>query len=56
MSLKINLLESHLDFFPENLHEVIGEHGEDLTKTLWLWKSSTKANGPQLCWQTIAGN
>ena len=28
MSLKINFLESHLDFFPENLGEVIDEHGE----------------------------
>jgi len=25
-----------------------------LTKTLWLWKSGTKASGPQVCWQTVA--
>jgi len=28
MSLKIQFLESHLDFFPENLGEVSDEHGE----------------------------
>ena len=28
---------------------------KDFNKTLWLWKSGTKASGPQVCWQTIAG-
>jgi len=28
MSLKIQFLESNLDFFPENLGEVSDEHGE----------------------------
>jgi len=28
MSLKIHFLESHLDFFPENLSEVSDEHGD----------------------------
>jgi len=28
MILKIHFLESHLDFFPENLGEVNDEHGE----------------------------
>jgi len=28
MSLKIHFLESHLDFFPENLGEVNDEHSE----------------------------
>lgn len=28
MSLKIHFLESHLDFFPENLGAVSDEHGE----------------------------
>ena len=28
MSLKINILESHLDFFPKNLVEISDEHGE----------------------------
>jgi hypothetical protein len=39
-----------LGFFPENLGV------KDFTKTLCLWKSGTKASGPQLFWQTIAGN
>ena len=56
MSLKIHFLESHLDFFPENLGEVSDEQVKDFTKTLWLWKSGTKASGPQICWQTIAGH
>jgi hypothetical protein len=28
MSLKLHLLDSHLDFFPENLGAVSDEHGE----------------------------
>ena len=28
MSLKIHILHSHLDFFPENLGAVSDEHGE----------------------------
>ena len=28
MSLKINFLHSHLDFFPDNLGDVSDEHGE----------------------------
>jgi len=58
MSLKIHFLESHLDFFPENLGQVSDEHGEkkDFAKTLWLWKNGTKASGPQARWQTIAGH
>ena len=41
-----------LGFFAENLDEVSDEHGER------LWKSGTKASGPQVhvCWQTIAGH
>jgi len=52
--LKTHFLESHLDFFPENLGEVSDEQVKDFTKTFWLWK--TKASGSQVCWQTIAGN
>jgi len=29
---------------------------KDFTKKLWLWKSGTKASGPQVFWQTIAGH
>ena len=39
--LKIHFLESHLDFFPENLGEVSEETAKDFTEILWLWKSCT---------------
>jgi hypothetical protein len=29
---------------------------KDFTMILCLWESSTKASGPQVCWQTIAGH
>jgi len=29
---------------------------KDFTKTFWLWKSGTKASGPQVCWQTVVGH
>jgi len=28
MSLKVNFVDSHLDFFPENLRSVSNEHGQ----------------------------
>jgi len=55
-SLKIQFLESHLDFSPENLGEVSDEHGEIIHQDFWLWKSGTKSSGPQVCWQNIAGH
>jgi len=55
MSLKIHFMESHSDFFPENSAESVTNMVKDFTKTLWLWKSGTKASGPQVCWHTIAG-
>jgi len=55
ISLKIHSLESHLDIFPENTAKSVMNTVKDFTKTLWLWKSGTKASGPQVCWQTIAG-
>jgi len=55
MRLKIHFLESHLDFFPENLGEVCDEHGERfhqdiMTMEKWFqskWTSSMLAN---YCW------
>jgi len=37
MSLKIHFLESHLDFFPENLSEVSDEHGERFHQDMEKW-------------------
>jgi len=56
MSLKIHFLGPQLDFFPEKLGEVSDEQEKDFTKILRLWKSGTKASGPQVCWQTVAGH
>ena len=57
MSLKRHLLESHLGFFPQKISaKSVTNTVKDFTKTLWLWKSGTKASGPQVCWQTIAGH
>jgi len=55
MSLKIHFLESHLDFIPENLDEVSDYHCESFHQDIMAMKSGTKASGPQVCWQTIAG-
>ena len=56
MSLKIHFLESHLEFFQENLGEVSDEHGERFHQDILDMESGTKASGPQVCWQTIAGH
>jgi hypothetical protein len=56
MSLKIHFLESHLDFSPQIIAAALVTNTvKDFIETLWLWKSGTKASGPQLRWQTIAG-
>jgi len=57
MSLKIHFLESHFKFFCQKiLVKTVMNMVKDFTNTLWLWKSGTKASGPQVCWQTIAGH
>jgi len=56
MSLKIHFLESHLDFFPENLGEVSDEHGERFHQDILTmekryqgkWTSSMLAD---YCWK-----
>jgi hypothetical protein len=53
--LKIHFLESHLDFFQISLAKSVTNTVKDFTKILWLGESGTKASGPQVCWQTIAG-
>ena len=56
MKMKIHFLESHLDFFLENLGKGSYEHGERFHPDIMTMKSGTKASGPQVCWQTIAGH
>ena len=55
MSLKIHFLDSHLDFFPENLGKVSDEHGERFHQDIMVmekryegnWTSSMLAD---YCW------
>jgi hypothetical protein len=55
MILKIHFLESHLDFFPENLAEVSDKHGERFHQDIMTmekryqgkWTSSMMAD---YCW------
>ena len=55
MSLKIHILQLHLDFSQKISAKSVTNTVKDFSKTLWLWKSGNKAaSGPQVCWQTIA--
>jgi len=54
MSLKMHFLESQLDLSQKILAKSVKNTVKDCTKILRLWKSGTKASGPQVCWQTIA--
>jgi len=56
VSLKIHFLESHLDFSQKLSAKSVTNKVKYFTKILWLLKSGTKAIGPQVCWQTIAGS
>ena len=48
---------SHTWIFPQEISaKSVTNTVTDFTKTLWLQKSSTKASGPHVCWQTIAGH
>ena len=53
---EIHFLESHIDFFPENLGEVSDEHGEIFHQDIWAMEKRYQASGPQVCWQTIDGH
>jgi len=55
MSLKIHFLESHLDFFPENLGEVSDKHGERfhqdiMTTEKWYQGKWTSSMLVDYCW------
>jgi len=49
ISLKMHFLDSHLDFFPENLGAVSNYTESDFTRIFPPWKSSTKASGVPVC-------
>ena len=55
MSLKIYFLDSHLDFFPDNLGAISDNTGNVSTKTSLPWKRGTTDRVVQECFLTIVG-
>jgi hypothetical protein len=57
ISPKIQFLELNLDFSsPKISAKSVTNTVKYFTKTLWLWKIGTKASGPHVCCQNIAGH
>jgi len=52
MFLKIYMLHSHLDFFPDNCGMVSDEHGEIFMMKLQRWRNDIRKSGPLPCWLT----
>jgi len=50
MSLMINILHSHLDFFPDNCGMFSNEHGELSVRKLQRWRNDIRESGPLPCW------
>jgi hypothetical protein len=50
MSLMINILHSHLDFFPDNCGMFSNEHGELSVRKLQRWRNDIREIGPLPCW------
>ena len=60
MSLKIHFLETHLDFFPENLSKVSDEHGDiihqdNMTTEKWYQSKWTSSMLADYCWTLKRG-
>lgn len=57
MSLKIHFLDSHLNFFPENLGAVSDEHGERFHQELSAMESRYKGKEANMladyCWTLL---
>jgi len=56
MSLKIHMLHSDLDFFPDNGVMVSDEHGELFMRKLQRWRNDIRKSGPLPCWLTTVGS
>ena len=57
MSPKTQLFGVSLGFFSQKISaKSVTNTVKDFTKTFWLRKSGTKASGPKVCRQTIAGH
>jgi len=55
MSLKIHMLHSHLDFFPDNCGMFSNEQGELFIRKLQRWRKDIRESGPLPCWITTVG-
>jgi hypothetical protein len=55
MSLKVHFLDSHLDFFPENLGTVSDEHGDRFHQDISNVKKWYQGKLSPVCWLTTAG-
>ena len=55
MPLKVHFIDSHLDFFPENLGAVSNEQGEQFHQDISTVEIGTKADGVPVCWLIIVG-
>ncbi|GBN86114.1 hypothetical protein AVEN_76410-1, partial [Araneus ventricosus] len=55
MSLKINFLDSHLNFFSDNCGQVSDEHGERFHQDIANMEKRYQGIGPQQCWLTTVG-
>jgi len=52
VSLKIHMLHSHLDFFPDSCGMFSDEYGELFNKILQRWRKDIRESGPLPCWLT----
>ena len=48
MSCKLHFLNSHMDYFPENLGAVSEEQGGGFTKISRKWREGIKVDGIQI--------
>ena len=55
MSLKIHMLHSHLDYFPDNCSRFSDEHSELFIRKSQRWRNDIRESGPLPCWLTIVG-
>lgn len=55
MSLKVHFLNSHIDYFPENLGAYSEEQGCDFTRMSVISTEGTKGDGMSLCLLTTVG-
>jgi hypothetical protein len=55
MSLKIHMLHSHLDYFPDNCSRFSDEHSELFIRKSQRWRNDIRESGPLPFWLTAVG-